>query len=128
MALSILLDFGRYLAVGGVSAATDFGVFSLLVRQVEIHPLASHSISRPLGGLVCFFLNKYWTFRSGEKGPLAGQFVRFWCVFAMSLGISTVLLWLFLKLFPSVPEIAKACAEAIVVAFNFLSLKYWTFR
>lgn len=122
------MDFGRYLAVGVLSAAADFSVFSLLTRQRKLHPLASHSISRPLGGLVCFFLNKYWTFSQGEKGALAGQFVRFWCVFAMSLGISTVLLWLFLKLFPSIPEIAKACAEAIVVAFNFLCLKYWTFQ
>ena len=128
MSFYLLLDFVRYLAVGGFSAVTDFSIFSLLTRRLKLHPVASHTISRPLGGLVCFFLNKYWTFGKKNSGDATGQFIKFWFVFAASLGLSTLLLWLFLKFFPRVPEIAKALAEGIVVIFNFLCLKYWTFQ
>jgi putative flippase GtrA len=121
-----LLSLGRYLISGVCSAGVDFLLFSVLVVW-RIDPLIAHLVSRPTGGVTCFFLNRYWTFRARE-GAFSGQFVRFWCVFAMSLLLTEGLLALFLRGLGLPPLAGKALAEAIAIGFNFTTLKLWTFR
>jgi putative flippase GtrA len=117
--------FGRYLVAGLGSFAADFSVFTLLTHGASLDPLISHLLSRPLGGLTCFYLNRTWTFRS--SGPIAAQLVRFWAVFGASLALTEGLLALFCKGIGIPAVAAKALAEAIAVAFNFLALWHWTF-
>ncbi len=118
--------FVRYLAAGLGSLVTDFSVFTLLTGVAGLDPLIAHLVSRPLGGLACFFLNRSWTFRS--SGRVGGQLLRFACVFGVSLLLTEALLALFCRGFELAPLPGKALAEALVVLFNFIALKHWTFR
>ncbi len=115
-----------YLFAGLGSVATDFSVFTLLTGTAGLGPVGAHVVSRPLGGVTCFLLNRRFTFRSA--GPLAPEFVRFWCVFGVSLTLTSGLIALFCGPFDLAPLPGKALAEAIAVVFNFLALKHWTFR
>ena len=126
---STLRSVVLYLFVGLLSFATDFTIYSLLVGYGGgIHPLVANCISRPLGGFVCFFANKYWTFGNRSQKPASTQFIRFWCVFLMSLGLSEGLIWLFHDVLDTGPRSAKLIAEAVCVVFNYLCLRLWTFR
>ena len=126
---STLRSVVLYLFVGLLSFATDFTIYSLLVGDGDgIHPLVANCISRPLGGFVCFFANKYWTFGNRSQKPASTQFIRFWCVFLMSLGLSEGLIWLFHDVLDTGPRSAKLIAEAVCVVFNYLCLRLWTFR
>jgi len=113
-----------YLLVGLMSFVTDFGIYYLLIRGCKLDPLIANSISRPAGALVCFFVNKYWTFENRGQKSTSTQFIRFWCVFGISLCLSQGLIWLF----HDIPIHAKFFAEAIIVLFNYLCLKHWTFK
>ena len=115
-----------YLLAGLGSLVTDFSVFTLLTETTDMSPVGAHVISRPLGAVTCFLLNRRFTFRSA--GPLAPEFVRFWCVFGVSLALTSGLIALLCGPFDLEPVPGKALAEAIVVVFNFLALKHWTFR
>jgi len=119
--------FLRYLVVGAASAAVDFSVFKLL-DWLRVDPLLANPVSRPLGGLTCFLLNRSFTFRAAGRSPAAIQFTRFWCVFGASFLLTEGLLALLCKVLgmPGFP--AKMLAEAIALLFNFLALKHWTFR
>jgi len=117
----------RYLLAGTVSFAVDFSVFATLSR-LGVDPLIVNLLSRPLGGLTCFLVNRMWTFRATGRGPAALQFTKFCCVFGISLVLSEGLVALFVRGFGISPTPAKAVAEALVLVFNFLSLKHWTFR
>ena len=118
-----------YVLAGLLSFATDFTVFSLLVTYGGgVHALVANCVSRPLGGLVCFYTNKRWTFRNRGTKPASTQFVRFWCVFLMSLGLSEALIWTFHDLMNGEPRVSKLIAEAVCVVFNYLCLRLWTFR
>ena len=118
--------FVRYLVAGLGSFVTDFSVFTLLAVPAGVDPLIAHLVSRPLGGLTCFYLNRTWTFRS--SGPVPIQMARFWCVFGVSLALTEGLLALFCKGIGLPPVPGKALAEGIALTLNFLALKHWTFR
>lgn len=118
--------FARYLVAGTGSFVADFSVFAVLTGRMALAPLAAHAISRPLGGLACFFLNRTYTFRS--TGPLAGEFARFWCVFGASLVLTSGLIALLCGLVGLPPLAGKGLAETIAVAFNFLALGRFAFR
>ncbi len=126
---STVRSVALYLLVGVLSFATDFTVYSLLVGYGGgIHPLVANCISRPLGGLVCFYANKYWTFENRGRHRASTQFVRFWCVFLMSLGLSEALIWLTHDVLEAGARASKLIAESICVVFNYLCLRLWTFR
>lgn len=129
--ISTLRSVTLYLLVGLLSFATDFSIYALLIDPrvgVSLHPLVANCISRPLGGLVCFYANKYWTFGNRGEKPTSTQFVRFWCVFFMSLGLSEGVIWLLHDVLGAEGRVAKLCAEGICVTFNYLCLRLWTFR
>jgi len=117
--------FPRYLLAGLGSFLADFSVFGLLTGAAGVDPLIAHLVSRPLGGVTCFYLNRTWTFRS--TGPVSIQLVRFWCVFGVSLALTEGLLAVFCKWMGLPPIPGKGLAEAIALVFNFLALKHWTF-
>jgi len=119
-------EFICYLAAGLVSFVTDFSVYTALTYLLGLDPLVAHPISRPLGGITCFLMNKYWTFRAG--GSAAFQFLRFWCVFGVSLFLTEGLIALFCKVLDLPPWLGKLLAEGIAIVFNYLALKHWTFR
>ncbi|MBU4200111.1 MAG: GtrA family protein [Verrucomicrobia bacterium] len=124
----ILSDFRRYVIIGAGAALVDFTVYTLLARGLSIHPVMANSISRPLGGLVSFTGNRYWTFRGRGKAALHIQFVRFWIVWGLSFTLTEALIWLFHDGLHWEALISKLCAEGTAVLFNFLMQKYWTFH
>jgi putative flippase GtrA len=126
--LSTTASFVRYLLAGLATLGADLAVYRLLIDGLAFAPLAANGVSRPVGGVVCFFLNKHWTFENRGRGSSVGQFVRFWCVFAMSFLLSEALLWGFYDLLHLESTLAKLAAEAIVVVFNYVCLRLWTFR
>ena len=125
---SLLWSFSIYLIVGLIAATVDFGVYYLLATRLDIEPLIVNLVSRPLGGLVCFYLNKRWTFRNRGSKSLSAQQIRFWCVFLMSLGLTEVLIGFFHHVLRFHEMVAKLASEAVAVIFNYVCLKFWTFK
>jgi putative flippase GtrA len=121
-------SFVRYSLAGCGSLVVDFSVFALLTMAFHVEAVRSHMVSRPLGGLTCYLLNRHFTFQAVGRGSAHQQFVRFWCVFFFSLGLTAGLLALFVKALGMPDLLGKALAEGIAFVFNFLALKHWTFR
>ena len=126
--MEILRQFIRYSLAGLLSGGVDLGLYAGLYHLLGVNPLAANLVSRTAGGLVCYFVNRYWTF--GDRGTARSsvQFVRFWLVFLASLFLSEILLAAFYEglEWPAVP--AKLAAEGIILVFNFLALRHYTFR
>lgn len=114
-----------YLLSGLGSFATDFSAFTLLTLGAGVDPLVAHLVSRPLGGVACYLLNRRFTFRSTGRVP--PEFLRFVAVFSASLLLTEGLLAVFCKVLGLGPLPGKLLAEGIALAFNFLALRHWTF-
>lgn len=118
----------RYLLAGAVSCAVDFSMYTLLASAAGADPLLANIISRPAGGLTCFFINRSWTFNAAGRSPFGRQIVRFWSVFGASLLLTEGLIALFCKAMSLPPVPGKALAEVIAVGLNFVANKHWTFQ
>ncbi|MBN1672807.1 MAG: GtrA family protein [Kiritimatiellae bacterium] len=118
----------RYYTVGAASAATDLLTYFVLTRLAGLHPLAANLISRPLGGVLGFVLNKCWTFRGRGHSTVYVQFSRFCVVWLSSWAASETLVGLFHELLRLGPMPAKLGAEAAVGLAVFVAQRQWTFK
>lgn len=69
---------------------------------------------------------KYLAFRS--KGRLLHQIGRAYLVYLPAQGISSVILWLTVKVFGLSPSIGQLITIVIATVFSYLGHKYFTFR
>jgi putative flippase GtrA len=122
----LVASFVRYSAVGLGSLATDLTAFAVLVHAFGAGPLVAHSISRPLGGFACWWLNRRFTF--GSRAAVPGELLRFALVFAVSFALSAGLLALFCQQLAFAPLLGKTLAEGLAFLFNFFALRHFTYR
>ncbi len=125
---STFVSFALYVLVAPASLVADLSVFNLLHSVFSWGVVPSHLISRPIGGLVCFYLNKHVTFQNKGKSSTKKELIKFWVVFGVSYLLSTGLLTFFDQVLNLGANPAKLLAEAICVLFNYISLRFWTFR
>ena len=118
--------FLRYGAAGIGSFVVDLAVFVALVEGGGTDPLWAHAVSRPLGGVACWWLNRRFTFRSTGRVP--GELLRFAVVFGVSFALTEGLLALFCRGLALAPLVGKLLAEGIAFLFNFFALRRFTYR
>jgi putative flippase GtrA len=133
----------RYLVVGVWNTALGYVVFLLALRY-----LGPSLQALPEGGVagwisryyylvlqwavwVLMVVNstvmmKYFAFRS--KGHLLHQIGRAYLVYLPAQGISTVILWLTVKVLSLSPAIGQLITVAFATVFSYIGHKYFTFR
>lgn len=115
----------RYLISGGITVVADFSLFWFLTSGMEVWYLHAHFISRTFGGVVCFGLNRQYTFANRRAGRFASEAVRFLALYAVSFVFSSVLVYAFVSGVAMGAVIGKFVAECIVFLFNYTVMKYW---
>jgi putative flippase GtrA len=125
-AAKLAVDLTRRAVAGLGSVAVEGIAFVTLVYALGLSPLVAHGVSRPLGGLACWWFNRRYTFRS--SGAVPGELLRFAVVFTVSFALSAAWLALFCGPAGLPPLIGKALAEGITFFFNIFALKHFTYR
>lgn len=121
-------QLARFVAVGVVSAAVDFGVYHLLLQLGVIPPVAK-GVSFVLGTTTAYLLNRRYTFTAsgGGKGRFAGFVLLYGTTFALNVGVNT----LALALLPAMPlrtSAAWVLAQGVATVVNFVLLRTVVFR
>lgn len=125
--------FIRYSVVGSLGTAIDFVVFYLLREYVGLHLLLATAAAFLFAVVNNFILNKIWTFENKHPN-FTKQFIKFLIVATMGLLLSLISMHVlveYLKLgdFGVRGELlAKAITSLIVLSWNFLGNKLWTFK
>ena len=146
-------EFGRFLkfmVVGTVGAAVDFGILNALMltlraRSVDLgmwHPFRlitlngnltfSNTISFTSAVISNFVWNRYWTYPESRSKPLAGQLGQFFVVNIAGLAINLTVLNALDPLAthllgPLGYNAAKAVATVVVMFWNFFVNRFWTY-
>jgi putative flippase GtrA len=121
------LQLVRFGLVGGIGFVINLAVYTLCVRVAGI----DYHVAAVAAWLVAvannFLLNRHWTFQA-RTGKASFQAVRFVAVSLVALGVSLLLLVLFVEVLgvPKVP--AQALAVGASMPLNFLGNKLWSFR
>ena len=127
--------FVKFGIVGTLGALIDFAILNLLVVGLGWPDLLANAVSFTCAVLSNFTWNRRWTYPETREQPLLPLLGQFAVVSTFGLLINTVVLY-FAKMeleMHGVHEhvalnIAKALAIVVVLFWNFIVNRLWTFR
>jgi putative flippase GtrA len=123
-----ILQFFRYLFVGGCSFLVDAGVLWLLARA-GMHYLLAACFGF-VAGLCCnFLLSRALVFRA--QTPKVGrmlEFLGYALIGLIGLGLTEALLYFFTEIVHFHYMLSKVVASAVVLFWNFLARKVFLYR
>ena len=115
----------KFCIVGASGYAFNLGVYALLVLS-GVHYLPAAVCSFVVAVANNYTWNRLWTFRR-QRGHLVYQGARFLAVSSVALAANLVALGALVALgLPKIP--AQAIAILLVMPWNFLANKLWSFR
>ncbi len=122
-----LAQFIKFSIVGASNTLIDFGVYLLGTRVAGVHYLLANVVSFTTAASWSYMMNRKWTFRD-TNSRVHTQYIKFLLVSVVGLGLTSLLLFLFVHHLRIHDVIGKALAVALVLIWNFSINRFWTFR
>lgn len=123
---SLLLKFLKFACVGFSGLVIDFSVTYICKEKLRIHKFVSNAIGFVIAATNNYILNRLWTFESSNS-KIGLEFVEFFGVSVVGLGVNTMVLWLLNEKFHWNFYFSKLCAIGCATVWNFLANYYFTF-
>lgn len=121
------IQFIRYLIVGGVAFAFDFGSLWFLTAGLHVHYLISAAAAFLIGMLVNYLLSVFWIFRLERFRSVSGEFALFGLIGLLGLGINELGMWLLTGRCSLDFRISKLATTFLVLLWNFSARKCLVF-
>jgi len=121
------MPFVKYCIVGGSGTALDVAALYIFIEYAGIPLLPAASLSFTLAVINNFVWNKLWTFRN-KSSNYRKLFIKFFLVSLGGLALTNVSMYLQVVVFGLWYIYAKLITSLIVLVWNFLANKYWTFQ
>jgi len=136
-------QFSKFVVIGLINTAIDFGVFNLLIWQTGISKgkwiILLNIIAFTIAVINSYFWNKYWTFRAkeaDESGEVAKEFSQFIMVTLIGLAINSSIVFVVTTLIQPFfglsselwANLAKAAATGFSLIWNFVGYKFFVFK
>jgi putative flippase GtrA len=127
-----LLKFIKFCLVGFSGVFVDFGTTYFFKEVLKVQKYIANAIGFTLAASSNYFFNRIWTFyNSGmdrqQISDVAEQYMKFFVIALIGLGISTAIIWLMNGKFKVNFYLSKLVATVIVTIWNFLINAYFTF-
>jgi putative flippase GtrA len=127
--------FLRFLLVGLSGTILDFAILTILKTFFGVPTIIANTISYSVGVINNFILNRAWTFSEARDKHWLMQFGQFLVINIIGIGINNLIvvglehpLGQLLHI-PSAGFLpAKLVATGVVVIWNFIANRLWTFR
>jgi dolichyl-phosphate beta-glucosyltransferase len=119
--------FFKYALVGFLGTAIDLGSLYLFIDRLHIHLLVATALSFLLAVINNFTLNKFWTFQN-KHSNIRKQFIKFLIVSTIGLMLTEMCMAFFVYVLSIWYMSAKLFTSGLVLTWNFLANKYWTFK
>lgn len=114
-----------YALVGGSGVLLDLGAFLLLYNVAGLHEQVANVLSTSLGITNNFVLNALFTFSKRDR--LLMRYLRFYAVGLTGITLTFVLLAVFSRGLGIDPNLVKAGSLPVVLVFQFLLNRKWSF-
>ena len=118
---NILLQFFRYIFVGGTAFVVDFFFLYFFSDICGIYYLISAVFSFIISVLVNYIMSTKWVFNQDNINNKVLEFNLFILISVIGLGFTEILLYLFTDIFGLYYLISKVIAAIIVMFWNFLA-------
>ncbi len=116
----------RYAMAGGTASLVDVLLFNLLVYKSSIHYIAAIVVSSTISFFLRFFLQKR-AFGASSRTDTRTQFVLYTALFAISVGLTAALMYVFVDLVHIQKSIAQIISILLVAIFCFFTYRHVIF-
>lgn len=124
-----VLQIIRFGFVGVLNNLISLVVYYIVVFIRQDIYLLGNALGFLVSTLNAYVWNSRFVFRSGERPSKGkGELLKTYCVYAVSLCISTLLLYILVDLLRVSTKIAPICSLMVTVPFNFVLNKLWIYR
>lgn len=121
----LLTQFVSFASAGALGTLVQYAMLFLLVEALSMHPVSASILGFLGGAVVNYLLSHHWVFRSRRKhSETVSKFVAIaWMGLMLNAAIMCVLVMIAgMHYFP-----AQIAATGIVLFWNFLGNRFWTF-
>lgn len=117
-------EFFRYLLASFIALGVDLAFFSVGIRAIGLSWPVAAALGFFLGVCTAYFLSIRFVFlkRKFSRAPL-GEFLVFFTVGVIGLGLTQLILWIGIELLKLNPEVSKLAAASVTFFFNFVVRK-----
>lgn len=124
---SFFYTFFKFGIVGLSGVGVDFATTFLCKEIIKIPKYVANAIGFAVAATWNYFFNRIWTFQSHDP-EITFEFLRFFAVSLLGLGINTLILWILASRFKMNFYISKLFAIGTVMIWNFLMNLWITFH
>lgn len=119
----LIVQFAKFGVVGVIAFGIDYGLFLLLTYVFGVEYLIASAISFIVATFFNFTASMRYVFAGKDGQTRTQQFVIFFVLSVIGLGLNQLLLWIFVSLLNLAAWLGKLVATAIVMVFNFVTRK-----
>lgn len=119
----ILTQIAKFVITGVIATAIDWLIFYILAYPVGMNPLIAQVFSFLASTAWNYYSNTVWVFNTTQGKSRKRLVTEFFILSLISLGISTVLLSLFIYICHFGDMIAKILTTAVIMVFNYITRK-----
>ena len=123
-----IIQFTKYVLVGGTNFITSFGLFLLLYSLLGINYLIVTTLTWIYGILLTYVLNFIWVFKPSEKLEFKKRFPKYFSVYLTSYIINIIILSYLVEKYDLSPIYTQFAIIPLIVLINFFGFKYWSLR
>ncbi len=119
----LIIQFIKFGIVGFIAFLIDYGTFLLLTYVFGVNYLIASTISFVVSVIFNYLASMRYVFKGREDQTKTQQFIIFFVLSVIGLGINQLILWLCVDIITIPAWFGKLVATAIVMVFNFVTRK-----
>ncbi len=119
----LTVQFAKFGVVGVIAFFIDYGLFLLMDYVFGVNYLVASAISFTIATVFNFVASMRYVFAGKEGQTRAQQFVIFFVLSLVGLGLNQLILWACVDLLALLAWIGKLVATVLVMLFNFVTRK-----
>jgi len=114
-----------FAGIGAIGTSGHYATLIMLVQLMNVDPVLATTIGFTVGALINYVLNYRITFNSNKRHREA--LTKFLTVAGIGAAVNGSIMSMGVRIFDVNYMITQLFSTAIVLVFNFMANKYWTF-
>ena len=120
-------QFIKFGLVGASSTIIDWGIYLVLTRFLGIYYIMAKILSFSIAVINSYIWNRRWTFRSNNPQKLR-EFIKFLIIAFVGVVLNSMIMYIVVDFVHLSDLYGLVFASGIVMFWNFLANKYYTFK
>jgi putative flippase GtrA len=122
--VNLLRQFISFSVIGAIGTTAHFAVLIVSVQALSTSPILGSIAGFIAGAIINYLLNYHVTFKSDNRH--LESFLKFFTVATSGLGLNIAIMYVMTQWLHYL--FSQAVATSIVLIWNFLCNRFWTFR